>query len=77
MFYLVSILAHICPCYRNSQRVSNYKHHFNELNIQGFDFSNGFKDSDVHKFNKLNNSSVNIFEKLKFYLNRRFGSIED
>ena len=29
--------SHI-PCFRNPQRVSNYKHYFNKLNIQGFDF---------------------------------------
>ena len=29
-------------------RVSNYKQYFNEINIEGFDFSNGFKGSDVH-----------------------------
>ena len=36
------------------------------MNIQDFDFSNGFKCSNVHKFNSLNNLSVNIFE-LIFY----------
>ena len=36
------------------------------MNIQGFDFTNGFKCSDVHKFNELNKLSVNIFE-LNFY----------
>ena len=35
-------------------------------NIQSFDFTNGFKCSDVHKFNELNNLSVNIYE-LSFY----------
>ena len=32
------------------------------MNIEGLDFSNGFKCSDVHKFEKLNNLSINIFE---------------
>ena len=32
------------------------------MNIQEFDLTNGFKCSDVHKFNELNNLSVNIFE---------------
>ena len=36
------------------------------MNIQGFDFSRGFRCSDVHKFNELINLSVNIFE-LNFY----------
>ena len=36
------------------------------MNINGFDFTKGFKCSDVHKLNELNNSSVIIFE-LNFY----------
>ena len=36
------------------------------MNIIGFDFSRGFRCSDVLKFNELNNLSVNIFE-LTFY----------
>ena len=32
------------------------------MNIEGFDFTNGFKCSDVHKFEKLNNLSLNIFQ---------------
>ena len=46
--------------------MSNYRLYFNELNIQGFDLTNGFKCSDVHKFNELNKLSVTIFE-LNFY----------
>ena len=64
--FIWSILAHMFPCYRNGQRVSNYKYYFDELNIQGFDFTNGFKCSDVKRFEKLNNLSINIFE-LRFY----------
>ena len=65
--FLWSILAWLHPCNNNHpNRVSNYKQYFNELNIQDFDFTNGFKCSDVHKFNELNNLSVNIFE-LNFY----------
>ena len=65
--FLWSILAYLHPCNNNHpNRVSNYKQYFNELNIQDFDFSRGFKCSDVHKFNELNNLSVNIFE-LNFY----------
>ena len=61
--FLWSILAWLHPCNNNHpNRVSNYRQYFNELNIQGFDFTNGFKSSDVHKFNELNNLSVNIFE---------------
>ena len=65
--FLWSILAYLHPFNNNHpNRFSNYKQYFNELNIQDFDFSNGFKCSDVHKFNELNDLSVNIFE-INFY----------
>ena len=65
--FLWSILAYLHPCNNNHpNRVSNYRPYFNELNFQGFDFTNGFRCSDVHLFNELNNLSVNIFE-LSFY----------
>ena len=65
--FLWSILASLHPCYNNhAKRVSNYKQYFNELDIKSFDFSNGFRCSDVHKFEKLYNLSINIFE-LNFY----------
>ena len=61
--FIWSILASLHPCNNNHpNRVSNYKQYFNELNIQGFDFTKGFKCSDVQKFNELNNLSINIFE---------------
>ena len=64
---LWSILGYLHPCNINHpNRVSNYKQYFNELNIQDFDFTNGFKCSDVQRFNELNSLSVNIFE-LIFY----------
>ena len=54
--FLWSILAYLHPCSNNHpNRVSNYEHYFNELNINGFDFTNGIKCSDVHTFEKLNN----------------------
>ena len=65
--FLWSILASLHPCNNNHpNRVPKYRPYFNELNIQDFDFTNGFKCSDVHKFDELNNLSVNIFE-LNFY----------
>ena len=62
-----SILASLHPC-KNSHpdRVSIYKQYFDELNIQGFAFSKGFKCSDVHRFNDVTSLSVNIFE-VNFY----------
>ena len=71
--FVWSILAWLHPCNNNHpNRVSNYRQYFNELNIQGFDFTNGFKCSDVHKFNELNNLSVNIVE-LNFYQDQNQG----
>ena len=65
--YLWSILATLHPCQNNYPcRFSIYRQLFDEVNIQGFDFSKGFKCSDVHKFEKLNSLSINIFE-LSFY----------
>ena len=65
--FLWSILAYLHP-YNNNHpnRVSKYRQYFNELNIQDFDFTNGFRCSDVHEFNEINILSVNIFE-LNFY----------
>ena len=65
--FIWSILASLHPCQNNyPNRVNNYVQYFNELNFQSFDFTNGFKCSDVHKFIELNNLSENIYE-LNFY----------
>ena len=65
--FLWSRLAFLHPSNNNHpNRVSNFKQYFNELNIERFDFTNGFRCSDVHKFIESNNFSVNIFE-LTFY----------
>ena len=70
-----SILAYLHPCENDhSYRVSNYKQYFNELNINGFDFTNGFKCSDNHKFEKLNNLSIKIFDS-HFYQDKANGNI--
>ena len=65
--FIWSILAYLHPC-ENSHpsRVKNFLQFFNELNFQRFDFTNGFKCSDVHRFNEMNNLSVNKYE-LNFY----------
>ena len=61
--FIWSILASLHPCNNNRpSRVSKYKQNFNELNIQGFDFSYGFECNDVHRFNELNNLSIKIVE---------------
>ena len=65
--FIWSILASLHPCENtHPSRVNNYIQYFNELNFQSFDFTNGFKCSDVHRYNELNNLSVNIYE-LNFY----------
>ena len=65
--FLWSILAKLHP-YENSNpnRVSYYEPSFNELNIEGYDFTKGFKCSDMYRFEKLNSLSINIYE-LNFY----------
>ena len=73
--FLWSFLASLHPCENDHpNRVNNYLHYFNELNFQSCDFTNGFKCSDVHKFNELNNLSVNIYE-LNFYKDGENGNI--
>ena len=68
--FIWSILSSLHPCdIDHPKRVSNYGQYFNELNIKGFDFTNGFRCSDVHKFEKLNNLSINKIE-LNFYQNK-------
>ena len=65
--FIWSLLAYPHPCEnRHLTIVKNNKQYFNELNTQGFDFTNGFRCGDVHKFEKLNNLSINIDE-LSFY----------
>ena len=69
--FLWSILAYLHPCINtHPNRVSTYKQYFNQLNIQGFDFTNGFKCSDVQKFEKLSILSINKFE-LNFYQDQK------
>ena len=62
----LSISAHLHPVKTsdrgNLTRVSNCRSIFDELNSQVFDFTNGFKCSDVTRFGKLKIILVNIFE---------------
>ena len=61
--FIWSILASLHPCENDHpNRVSNSKQYFNEVNINGFDFTSGFKCSDMHKFEKLKNLSIIIYE---------------
>ena len=60
--FLWSILAYLHPCENISNIFLSYRDFFNELNIEEFDFTNGFKCSDMYKIEKLNNLSINIYE---------------
>ena len=65
--FIWSILASVQPCENSHpKKASNYRRTNDELNIEAFDFSNGFKCSDVHRFEKLNGLSIKKFE-LSFY----------
>ena len=61
--FLWSISAKLRPCKDNHlNRVSTYRQYFDEFNIQGFDFTNRFKCSDVHRFEKFNELSIIMLE---------------
>ena len=60
--FLWCILAKLHPCENNSNIVPSYRKYFSELNIEGFDLTNGFKCGDMYRFEKLNNLSINIYE---------------
>ena len=61
--FLWSILASLHPCNNNHpNRVSYFRQNYDELNIDGFHFTNGLKCSDVHKIENIKNLSVNIVE---------------
>ena len=65
--FIWSILASLHPCeISHPSRVNNYLEYATEIKVQSFDFTNGFKCSDVHRVDELNNLSVNIYE-LNFY----------
>ena len=65
--FIWSFLASLHPCDNDHpNRVSIYKQYFNQSIIQGFEFLNGFKCSDVHRFNELKNLSVSIYD-INFY----------
>ena len=48
--FLWSILAKLHPCENISDRGTIYRQYFDELNIGGFDFSSGYKCSDMQRF---------------------------
>ena len=50
--------------------VSYYRNYLKELNTDGFDFTNGFERSDVHKFEKLKNLSISLV-KSSFYQDQK------
>ena len=70
--FIWSILASFHHCKSiQSNRVSNHEQYFNQLIIQRFNFTIGYKCSDVHSFNEKNNLSIIIIE-LNFYQDQSF-----
>ena len=52
--FIWSILASLYPCQKSHpNRVSNYRRFLYEINVQDFEFTNGFECSLVQKFGKL------------------------
>ena len=65
--FVWSILVNLHPCENDHpNRVSKHRQYFDELNIEGFDFINSLRCSDVQRFAKSNSLSINIFD-LNFY----------
>ena len=65
--FIWSVLASLHPSEKtHPSRVKNYLQCLNELNFHSFEFTIGFKCSEIHRYIKLNNLSVNIYE-LNFY----------
>ena len=68
--FVWSILAKLHPCENDHpNRVSKFIQYFVEIIIEGFDFTNGFRCTDVQIFEELNSLSINIFE-INFYQNQ-------
>ena len=63
--FLWSILAHFHPIANpkkgHATRVSNYRQCFDELNLEGYDFSNGFKCSDAHISEKIQKTYLQTY----------------
>ena len=70
--FIWSILAQFHPAPHHSDRVSNYEPYFNELNIEGLDFENGFRCKDIKRFEQLNDLSINVFELLVYFENNEW-----
>ena len=61
--FFCSIIVRLHPCENiHPNKVSNYRQNFNEIIIDGFDLSNGFKCNNIHKSEKLYTLSINLFE---------------
>ena len=62
--FIWSILASLHPCENDHRnRVSNNSQYFNELNIDAFDFTIGFKCCDMLRFEKSNVLSIILYGK--------------
>ena len=62
-YFIWSKLASVLPCETSHpERFSDYRDISDELNIDGFQFSNAFESIDVYTFEKPSNLSINIIE---------------
>ena len=57
--FLWSVLAHLHPPQWNPERVKHYKKYENTLNVKDLKFPMSL--SDIPKFEKMNNISVNVY----------------
>ena len=65
--FIWSTLASLHLCDNDHPiRVPNYIQHFHELNIECFDFTNGFKCRDMYRYEKVKILSIIIYE-INFY----------
>ena len=59
--FLWSKVANTLPCKNNHpKKVSDFRHFFDEINTDGFDFTNGFDCTVFQKFEKVIDLSKNI-----------------
>ena len=61
--FIWSLFANLQPCDGSRpNKVLNSRQCFDEINFRGFDFTNGFKCSEVHRFEIVNNLFSNMKE---------------
>ena len=49
------------PTKTNHDVTTSYKYRFNDLNVDGFDLSNGLRSENLHKLESKETLSINVF----------------